>query len=101
MCRSEQKLRDQDLGQVIQDLSEISFRKNVAIDIDLDATLAKLEPRSAMMLRLASDSGSRVKSRIKFTGAWPEKIMKEKSSKLQAASLTASPRDDRIQSELV
>ena len=61
MCRSEQKLRDQDLGQVIQDLSEISFRKNVAIDIDLDATLAKLEPRSAMMLRLASDSGSRVK----------------------------------------
>jgi hypothetical protein len=33
-------------GQVIQDLSEISFRKNVAIDMDLDATLAKLEPRS-------------------------------------------------------
>ena len=42
MCLSEQKLRDQDLGQVVQDLSEISFRKNVAIDMDLDATLIKL-----------------------------------------------------------
>jgi len=28
--------------------------------------------------------------------AWPEKIMKEKSSKPQASSLTAYPRDDRI-----
>ena len=31
--------------------------------------------------------------------AWPEKIMKEKSSKLQATSLTACPRDDRIHLE--
>jgi len=30
-----------------------------------------------------------------------KKIMKEKSYKQQAASLTACPRDDRIQSELV
>jgi len=28
-------------GQVVQDLNEISFRKNVVIDMDLDATLAR------------------------------------------------------------
>jgi len=30
--------------------------------------------------------------------AWPEKIMKEKSYKPQAPSLTACPRDDRMNS---
>jgi len=33
--------------------------------------------------------------------AWPEKLKKEKSDKLQAASLTACPGDDRMKSELV
>jgi len=39
VCRSEQKLRDGDLGQVIQDRIGIPIRKNVAIDMDLDAAL--------------------------------------------------------------
>jgi hypothetical protein len=34
-------LRDQDLGQAVQDLNGILFRKNVVIDMDLDTTLAK------------------------------------------------------------
>jgi len=36
-------------------------------------------------------------------GAWPEKIMKEKSYKPQAPSfkLDTCPRDDRMKSELV
>jgi len=38
-------------------------------------------------------------SALKIT--WPEKIMKEKSSKPQAASLTVSPRDDRISIERI
>ena len=57
-----------DLGQVIQDLTRILVRKNVAIDMDLDATLAQLEPRSnartssASALLRTGGVGSGVKS---------------------------------------
>ena len=38
--------------------------------------------------------------KIKIVTAWPEKkLKKEKSYKLQAASLTANPRDDRMINE--
>ena len=63
------------MGQVVQDLSEISFRKNVAIDMDLDATL------------------------IKLTLGLKKKNKKATSIKLQAASLTEGPGSCRMSYE--
>ena len=47
------------MGQVIQDLSGIPLRKNVAIDIDLDATLT---PDPFEWVLVSQRSGSGVKS---------------------------------------
>ena len=44
---------------------------------------------------MSMDLGSSAQ-RLRGIPAWPEKIMKEKSCKPQAPSLTARPRDDRI-----
>ena len=68
----------------------------------------KLEPRSTnyafmrwlkTLVDLGSSWGRRNNRKSALT--WPKKLKKEKSSKLQAASLTAGPRDDRIQLERI
>ena len=46
-------------GQVVQDLIRILVRKNVVIDMDLDATLAQLEPWSHIHRQIAMELPNR------------------------------------------